>query len=242
MPQESLPLKHYYHVYADGEWKVPVAQHIKALKESGLYGVLSELKIGIVGKNSEPIKEFLYSNNIKYELIAETDEGWEQETQDKLYFDAINSEPFKVLYAHTKGAANVSPVNTAWRGIMTKTVVCRWQEAVELLNDYDAVGALWLRDWNSRTSYGPSIGERGFFAGTFWWANSQYIASLGYPRRGCRWDSESWVGETGRVVDTTGTTRFMKVLPNKDLKIYDMYESIPNLLAHFKEVARKGAK
>lgn len=230
-------LKHYYHIYADGVWELPVKEHLEALQKSGLYDKLQgNFYVGIVGseKRRRLVKDYL-DQRVEYSIVAEADKGWEQETQDKLYEDALSGEPFKVFYAHTKGASNFSIINNSWRRIMTEITVDRWEEAVNFLDDYDAVGGLWLSDSISTTSGGESIGKRGFFAGTFWWANSEYIATLGYPARTSRWDAESWVGETARITDDRGTTVSLKDLPAKDIRIYDMHPSVPNLTKLFQQ-------
>lgn len=237
-------LKHYYHIYCDGLWKTPVTCHLMSLQESKLLETLEgEFYVGLVGSesNRQTAKEFLELELDKVTVVTEEARGWEQITQNKLYEDCLSSEePFKVFYAHTKGAANVSPINDAWREIMTDTTVCRWPEAVDLLDSYDAVGALWLLDSRGSAKGGVSIGRRGFFAGTFWWANSTYIADLGYPRKTCRWDAEGWIGESARIVDHRGTTRALRQLPPpRNIRIYDMYEPVPNLARHFQAWNRK---
>lgn len=237
-------LKHYYHIYCDGQWKTPVTCHLKSLQESGLLNSLNDgLYVGLVGSeaNRQNVAEFLNLEIDKVGIVAEENRGWEQITQDKMYEDCLAAEkPFKVLYAHTKGAANVSDINDAWREIMTDTTVCRWQEAVDLLDSHDAVGALWLLDSRGSAKGGISVGRRGFFAGTFWWANSTYIADLGYPRRTCRWDAEGWIGESARIVDHRGMTRAIKQLPSpRNIRVYDMYVPVPNLARHFQNWGKK---
>ena len=232
--------KHYYHIYADGNWQVCVEEHISALKKSGLYDVLGEhIYVGLIGSsgNRGIVKKYLDYWMDRYTLVVEKNSGWEQETQDKLYEDAMSSsEPFKVLYAHTKGAAHQSRENHAWRRIMTKVNVGQWKKAVVLLEEYDAVGALWISDGSPQIFSGAVKGKRGFFAGTFWWANSDYIKVLGYPPRVCRFDSEGWVGESARVVNVNnGATVKLADLPTRDIKIYDMYQPVSNLILHLRQ-------
>lgn len=37
-------------------------------------------------------------------------------------------------------------------------------------------------------------GHKSFYAGTFWWANLEYIRSLQYPGMEHRWRAEGWIG------------------------------------------------
>lgn len=232
--------KHYYHIYADGNWKAPVEEHIAALRAAKLLDVFGEhIYIGMIGssQNRLLVKKFLDFNLNRYNVIVEKNSGWEQETQDKLYEDAqVATENFKVFYAHTKGAAHQGRDNDAWRRIMTKVNVGQWKRAVALLDDYDAVGALWISDGSPQIWGGQTIGKRGFFAGTFWWANSDYIKVLGYPPRECRFDAEGWVGESARVVNVhNGATVKLADLPKRDIRIYDMYQPVNNLILHLRQ-------
>lgn len=177
-----MKLKHYYHIYAGGAWVNPVTEHLSAMVDSGLAEHLDEFNVGIVGPkaNREQVIKYLTESACEFNVVVESEKGWEQETLDKLYEASVSSPPFKVLYAHTKGAAHPSQVATTWRQDMTEGVVGFWETAVELLDDHDAVGIIWLRD-------------RKIFGGNFWWANSSFISELGYPHRNTRFGAEDWL-------------------------------------------------
>ena len=42
-------LAHFYHVYADGAWQAPLAEHLAALDAYGLGAALDVRRAGIVG-------------------------------------------------------------------------------------------------------------------------------------------------------------------------------------------------
>lgn len=178
-----MKLKHYYHMYVDGHWQVPYDEHIRALTDSGLLEQLDFVGIGMVGtdSNRSHVKKFLPE---KFTVVAEAGSGWEQVTHTPLSKDTV--EPSKILYAHTKGAANYRPDQDVWRREMTDGVVYHWKECVDLLDDHDAVGCRWRRDpWRH-------------YSGTFWWATSSYISTLApisYVRRDT---AEAWIGESNR--------------------------------------------
>lgn len=200
-------IKHFYHIYADGEWETPVIDHIKALKQSGLLNELEEFKIGIVGAptNREAVTEFITNKGIKFEIVGEADTGWEQVTLRPLREDAVDSPPYKVLYAHTKGAANRSPINTYWRIGMTKETVNKWKSCIALLEDHDAVGPHWVR-------------KQRFFAGNFWWANSSFISTLSPPTNHSRWDAEAWLRVSDvpfRIFDICPGAPFVERVPSR---------------------------
>ena len=150
---------HFYHVYADGDWKKPLGLHLAALKHTGLLSALSGFFVGIVGseENREDVKEVIPAT-----LIAEADTGWEQVTLEVLHdFAAWNDG--QVFYAHTKGAWSNSDLAKAWRESMTYDCVVRWRECVNALTMVDAVGPYWLK------SDEPEHREHEFFfAGNYW--------------------------------------------------------------------------
>lgn len=178
---------HYYHCYTEFEqWKKIADQHIDALIESNLDNALAGFKLGVVGSNAnEVVKFFSKRLSTPVDLVAESPFGWEKVTLDAMQRQC--NEWDYVLYAHTKG---VSRKNTAdvWRRQMTETVVDRWQECVNLLANYDAVGPFWLTPEVDPNWATP------FFAGNFWWATSRYIQTLPSVNNNDRYDAERWLG------------------------------------------------
>src|SRR5690242_7320370 len=109
----------YFHLYADGTWAPPVHDYFVALRDSKLGEEATSLSIGIVGKKENRAAALRYINDkfpeIKYTVVAEAEEGWEQLTLATLYEDAKTLPPFWAFYAHTKGSAFNTPINTSWR-------------------------------------------------------------------------------------------------------------------------------
>ena len=187
-----MSIYHFYHIYADGAWEIPVEEHIGALKFSKLEYYLNEFNIGIVGNIDDRNKviEKLKTYGIEFTVIAEEDNGWEQVTMNKMY-ELIKNKNGWVFYAHTKGSHDPSPINIAWRKSMTYYNIVKWQEKVEphLGNiDIDTIGCHWC---NNK-----------FWGGTYWWARIDYLKSLSLPLMNDRWDAESWIGSGGpRILD-----------------------------------------
>lgn len=170
-------------MYADGLWQVPFNEHLLALSESDLLDALDFIGVGIVGAeaNRTMVKEFLPD---KFHVVAEASSGWEQVTHTPLSHDL--EEPSKILYAHTKGAANNHKSQGSWRREMTDGTVYHWRECVGLLDKYDAVGCRWRRDpWRH-------------FSGTFWWATSSYLSTLAPIAYNYRDEAEAWIGQGSR--------------------------------------------
>ena len=173
-------LKHYYHMYANGFWETPFKEHLTALINSGLMHNLDFIGVGIVGTevNRLRVKEALPP---EFFVVAEADSGWEQVTHTQISKDL--QTPSKILYAHTKGAANNRHSQGSWRKEMTDGTVYHWRECVDLLDQYDVVGCRWRRDpWRH-------------YSGTFWWAKSSYLSTLAPISYTYRDDAEAWIGQ-----------------------------------------------
>lgn len=179
-------IRHYYHVYADGTWQDPVAEHLSALAGSALW---PHITVGIVGgkTNRARVREAL--SVVPVDAWVEADTGWEQVTLAALRRDLTRGIGGPVLYAHTKGASDSSLINVTWRRSMTRRVVGGWRNCLDHLADVDAVGCHWL----TPAEY-PTLVESPFFGGNFWWANTDYLRTLPPLRRDTRWDAESWIG------------------------------------------------
>jgi hypothetical protein len=207
---DELPeISHFYHVYADGNWQVPVSEHISMLKNYGLLHKLRFFGIGLVGskENVKKVKELLDFAGIKYETVYQSDgskaEEYEQETLDALYKYSQENSGY-VFYAHTKGSTNTDPVCTVWRRSMEYYTNILWRKAANSLKSHDIAGCHWL----TPEEY-PSLVTLPFFGGNYWWANLSYVKELGAPKRETRWDAEGWIGE------------------GKDIKAKDFFPGFP---------------
>jgi len=183
-----MRLGHYYHVYAGGDWREIVADHVDAIVKSGLMDELDFFRVGIVGPESEraEVKRALPFA----EVVAEASDGWEQHTLDALHRYALaETIPSGVLYAHTKGASSGGLLAHAWRVSMTHDVITGWKQAVTRLAVKDAVGAFWMD--SDRPEH---VGHKYFFGGNFWWATVNYLKRLSPIGWEHRFKAEGWIG------------------------------------------------
>lgn len=191
-----VKLRHYYHLYADGLYQPIIAEHFEALRRSGLLSELETLHIGLVGtaQNTSLALRRIKRLVAKKHSISVSATGWEQQTLDLLYRDAVRArEPFIALYAHTKGAWAANDLNVLWRQTMTRHTVERWKSAVSMIDGQTgAVGCFWAPFDNGRSIGVPR--DTQYFAGNFWWARSDAIAAIGPPQRNNRYDAERWIG------------------------------------------------
>lgn len=182
-------LHHFYHVYADGNWRICVPNHLRALKQYGLYDKLSSFNVGLVGNttNIETVLDFLDQNQVKYNVVAAPPTGFEQETLDPLWESAKNMENAYILYAHTKGSAFYDQINENWRNGMTRKLVVEWEKCVKTLDEgYSTVGCHFYR-------INPD-NPNPFWGGNFWWVTSEHVKALEKVARDHRHCAEAWIG------------------------------------------------
>jgi hypothetical protein len=188
----------FYHLFATGEWLDPTTEFMDAMVGSGLAKEVGMLHLGLIGSLDQREEAHAFCRNfMPTEVVAEADEGWEQETLEALRLTTADV----VGYFHTKGAAVTDAWNAAWRRSMYLTLVSEWRECLSELQDHDAVGChlLDLKDY-------PTIpGDHRFFAGNCWWARGDLVRELPVCARTSRYDAEVWVGANGlgRAVDRT---------------------------------------
>lgn len=210
-------------------WLPIVTEHADALHSSGLSAKLSKTYIGIIGSKSDAkrVSAVFKSNDIKHQICAIGDQGWEQLTQNKLYEFSLNNAGY-VLYSHTKGAGYSSELRNSHRRIMNENLIWRWSENVDLLrNRFCATGIFFLRgspeepfvNNGEQLLHGetnPCIRRyRGFFAGNFWWSNLSFIKEMGYPSMENRIKAEAWMNN---LYDSTDRKKYM---------VYDMLPDGP---------------
>ena len=91
-------LAHFYHVYADGAWQEPVAEHLAALEASGLGAALDYKAAGVVGSPAN-CQEAIDALGPGWQIAATAAAGFEQVTLAALHaFAALRRQG--VLRAH----------------------------------------------------------------------------------------------------------------------------------------------
>ena len=182
---------HFYHVYADGQWETPVTEHINALQTSDILRHLNDIYIGIVGQpnNRLAVVRAFHNEGIYPQVAAEADEGWEHVTLEALRKRSAAVDDV-VFYAHSKGAANPTAINIAWRKSMTYYNVIQWRQNLAALQDHDTSGCHFIDDRAEHNG----LGHR-FYGGTYWWATTHHIRQLPDLVYHSRWCAEWWIGE-----------------------------------------------
>lgn len=183
-------IAHFYHAWAAGDWHEPAAYHAVRMVEAGLYP--DYLMVGLAGTRVQRKEaRAWFGGAFPHAEFTEAASGYEAVTLGPLRDWAGRHPGAAVLYAHTKGAAFRTPLTRPWIQVMDEAVTDRWREAVAVLDRCDAAGCFLTE----------SRGRR-FFAGNFWWANADYLATLPEPGTKSRLEAEWWLGSgSGRMAD-----------------------------------------
>lgn len=181
-----MKIYHFYHIWADGNWQIPVSEHLEYLKKSNILDVAT-LKIGLVGKieNRDAVKDFIKSYNIKFDICAEKELGYEEVTIDSIV--DLEDDDAYILYMHSKGSFNDVAYEHHWRRNMTETLVLQWNYCLDLLKDHYLVGFDYTlkKDFINNTvpvtfSINGSVNKpNGTINSNFWWSCLRYLKPLG---------------------------------------------------------------
>lgn len=183
-----MKFHHFYHLFADGDWGRPVAEHLNALDRIGLPHRVTCGVVGSAANRAEAIECLPDS----WEIL-EFEDGYEDRTLS-LIKDRLADIP--VMYAHTKGAGFPTPYSDAWRACMTRQVVGKWRTNLQALTNYDIIGAHYLvpEAWEEV--------ESPFFGGNYWWATADHLRRLGPVETDTRFGAERWIGSVpARALD-----------------------------------------
>lgn len=90
---------------------------------------------------------------------------------------AIDDPTSRICYVHTKGVSSrfkrVRRHRDAWRAGMLREIVTRWRDCIEDLESCDVTGCQYTHE--------EGTGYR-YYAGNWWWARAEYLATLSDPR------------------------------------------------------------
>ena len=124
-----VKIYHFYHIYSNGKWKLPLSSHLSALKESKLINEIGPIKFGISGQSIDEVDAFLKNQEIEFDLLVDSKSNWEQQTLIPLHEFSKQNEGV-IFYAHTKGASSSNSYSLSWRTSMTFFNVIQWQNNV----------------------------------------------------------------------------------------------------------------
>ena len=183
------PVRHYLHVYADGNPVILdrfLREHFRAVDQSRV--IYDEMVFGIVG---EPANRAIVREYLPQGRVHEWGAGFEQRTLQVLHRDVMSGDiDGYVMYAHSKGVAHPSSVSEGWRQCMTRHVVRNAAHAITMLGmGADTVGVHWLTKADD-----PARVEIPFYGGNYWWSKVEHLRRLAPVGTTVRHEAEGWLG------------------------------------------------
>lgn len=172
--------------------KSVVSEQINALINSGLLGHTDHFIVGVNGTEEDmAIINRMANGQAEIKCFGE-DLASELTTLGLVHEFAVNHPGWFVLYHHSKGVmwtgGSEGQYRKAWRRCMEKACVWRWRECVAALESgYDMAGAHWL----DPKDYPEKPVGKGIWAGNFFWATSDYLATLPLPHEAI-WRNRYW--------------------------------------------------
>lgn len=195
------PIAVFYHCKIRGEGipseKMSVeilCDQMRSLILGGLAGAAKEIHIGINGDWEDEILVAAVSPENAMIHLHGKESRSEYPTMNLLREFCMNHPGWNICYHHTKGVSHANDCYRRWRKCMENSVIVHWRDCVaKVENGFDTVGAHWFKNANQQ-----------YWAGNFWWAKSDYIASLPpinqWNLGGKSYESECWIGRSSNFI------------------------------------------
>jgi hypothetical protein len=183
----------FYHIAQMGMGAFIYQQQVHRLYTSGLIQAADHIHFGVNGDQE------LF--NVPKKAIVKINQDWKEETETMIDLKnfAHENPDYKILYFHTKGVSKGTLIANAWRLMMEYFVIDKWTKCVEMLNEYDCVGAnmnpVGVTLWEDGRVTHPVSGTYNY-TGNFWWSNAKHIQTLDHKflTSNYRIDRELWIG------------------------------------------------
>jgi hypothetical protein len=183
----------FYHIGQMGLGAFIYQQQLHRLYSSGLVDAASHIYFGVNGDNE------LF--NVPEKATTKVNQNWKEETETLIALKdfAYENPDHKILYFHTKGVSKGTLIANAWRLMMEYFVIDKWKQCVNMLDEYDCVGAnlnpVGLTLWGNGETTEPVPGTYNY-TGNFWWSNAKHIQTLDHKflSSDYRIDRELWIG------------------------------------------------
>jgi len=166
------PIYIYFHICCINNWRTVVDTMFQAIRESGLYNKVTQIRCGILGQNiGDDLKHPLFKDPKVKILYHSTDTLAFERPTLRLLYDHSNmnmDEDFLVLYIHSKGVRwnGQNKCVTDWVDYLTYFNIIKHENCLNKLIINDVVGVNLQHD--------PCT----HFSGNFWWSHSNYIKTL----------------------------------------------------------------
>ncbi len=153
----------YFHICCINDWEEIVGRILHALRDSGLYDEVGEIRCTVLGEKELECREVLRDPKIRIIYQSEDLSVGEAQILNLLIEDS-QKEEFHVLYLHAKGVSRQGNPNVSdWVGYMLYFNVHLYRFALQALEHNDSCGVNYQDD---------------HYSGNFWWSKSEYIKDL----------------------------------------------------------------
>ncbi len=153
----------YFHICCINDWENIVGHILRALRESGLYDAVKEIRCAVLGEKDRVQREILRDPKIRIVFHSEDLSLREVPILNRLREDS-QKEEFRVLYLHAKGVSRKGNAHVSdWVDYMLYFNVHLYRFALQALEYNDSCGVNYQDE---------------HYSGNFWWSKSEYIRDL----------------------------------------------------------------
>lgn len=171
--KHEKPLVIFMHVcnVNGSAWEKIVLEQMNCIVESRLYDACTSIFYGCSCPDCQeeiPAKVMRHYPKAKLLKFLEKEDSYKHHENDTINRIIVYSKAVRncnVLYIHSKGVTGFSQNQHYWRHFMMYYLVYKWQMCVDLLR---------------RGFYTIGVNKlfRPYYAGNFWWASAEYLATL----------------------------------------------------------------
>jgi beta-1,4-mannosyl-glycoprotein beta-1,4-N-acetylglucosaminyltransferase len=168
----ELPIYVYYHLCCIANWRDIFSRMMFKMKNSGLYNIISEIRITVLGNEYNPSDSLFNDPKITIRFYSPDTSLYERPGLNHMIEDAKTAD-FYVLYLHSKGVKH-------WKDKNMESNVYDWCEYMFYFNVYKHNMCIAELD-KGANAVGCNLQERGaplHYSGNFWWSKSSHIKNL----------------------------------------------------------------
>uniref|UniRef100_A0A6C0HGT6 Glycosyltransferase family 17 n=1 Tax=viral metagenome TaxID=1070528 RepID=A0A6C0HGT6_9ZZZZ len=169
----SVPIYVYYHLCCIANWRNIFTRMMFKLKNSGLYKLINEIRITVLGHEYNPSDAIFSDSKLRIRFHSSDISLYERPALNNLIDDANTQPEFYVLYMHSKGVKH-------WGDKKMESNVYEWCEYMFHFNVYKHPMCITELN-NGANAVGCNLQERGaplHYSGNFWWSRSSHIKVL----------------------------------------------------------------
>jgi beta-1,4-mannosyl-glycoprotein beta-1,4-N-acetylglucosaminyltransferase len=169
----NTPIYVYYHLCCITNWRNIFSKMMFKLKNSGLYSIISEIRMTVLGSDYNPSDPLFSDAKINIRFHSPDISLYERPALNFLIEDSNNETDFYVLYIHSKGVKHFGD-------IIRESNVNDWCEYMYHFNVYKHMTCIDELN-NGAYAVGCNLQERDaplHYSGNFWWSKSNHVKHL----------------------------------------------------------------